>query len=208
MEQYEYSVVRVELGIVYSHDKESAERKCSMGGMKWGNSSGLVTLDEPNFWGNLTIDKIIEMKNRLEELEDHLKNSIHWGINDFESRANHLEELHECIIYDRTKFKKALKSMINKHNQNVGISISTIDFWLNSFCYTDFTKKHGRIWKEVTMEKALKYWQEQPVFLYRFEDNSESQLNTGDKDPKDFIESVFSEISENDNFTFFIEKEK
>lgn len=58
--------------------------------------------------------------------------SITWSINDFKNRAKQKEKSNWKNVYDKTKFKKALKKMIQKHDASEGINWTVIDFWLDN----------------------------------------------------------------------------
>jgi hypothetical protein len=85
------------------------------------------------------------------------QNSVNWSVTDFEERAIEREldemeesnpELHKQITYsethipippqyvlfDRSKFKTALATMIRKHDANNGITWDTIDYYLDEHC--------------------------------------------------------------------------
>lgn len=62
--------------------------------------------------------------------------TITWSVDDFEQRATELEEDAETIfpLYDRTKFLPALKAMLHKHDYNIGIAWSEVEYYLNTMC--------------------------------------------------------------------------
>lgn len=69
----------------------------------------------------------------IENIEEYKRNSIEWGIEDFESKAIEIEE-EEGIKYDRTIFKSALYTMIRDHDCNNGITWDTVEMYLNEYC--------------------------------------------------------------------------
>lgn len=96
------------------------------------------------------------LKSVLEK-NDSDENSVSWSVTDFEERAIEREldemedinpELHKKITYsethipippqyvlfDRSKFKTALATMIRKHDANNGITWDTIDYYLDEHC--------------------------------------------------------------------------
>ena len=60
--------------------------------------------------------------------------SIVWTTDDFESRAEQLEEDSEPLLFDRAKFQSTLHLMIRKHDATIGISWDTIDAYLQEYC--------------------------------------------------------------------------
>lgn len=56
---------------------------------------------------------------------------IGWSVEDFKYLASNQED---PSIYDETKFKDALDTMINKHDASIGITWETIDIYLNNYC--------------------------------------------------------------------------
>ena len=56
---------------------------------------------------------------------------IGWSVEDFKHQASNQED---PSIYDKTKFKYALDTMINKHDASIGITWETVDYYLNEHC--------------------------------------------------------------------------
>lgn len=56
---------------------------------------------------------------------------IGWSVEDFKYQASNQED---PSIYDETKFKDALDTMINKHDASIGITWKTIDIYLDNYC--------------------------------------------------------------------------
>lgn len=73
--------------------------------------------------------------------DDDLK-SITWGVVDFQERASEREEVFQWdnaleekpTLYDREKMPDALAQMISKHDDNLGITWSTVDYYLDERC--------------------------------------------------------------------------
>ena len=57
-------------------------------------------------------------------------------VEDFENRAAKIEEENEVEtpMYDRTKFRKALRHIFEHHDCNNGITWSDVDYCLDAFC--------------------------------------------------------------------------
>ena len=79
------------------------------------------------------------LRDKVESLEATLQNSLTWTVDDFAYRASALENYDDryCEIYDPDKFEEALKTMIRKHDAEMGITWDTIDFWLDEMCRRD-----------------------------------------------------------------------
>ena len=56
---------------------------------------------------------------------------IGWSVEDFKYQASNQED---PSIYDETKFKDALDTMINKHDASIGITWETIAIYLDNYC--------------------------------------------------------------------------
>ena len=106
-----------------------------------------------NFWQQLETEKNWEteakenidfwlfMFNQTEEEPQRL--AIYWSVQDFETLAiqnfeelkqDHPEEFKNYEtweqLYDKTKFPKALKEMIDKHDSETGITWLTLEYYL------------------------------------------------------------------------------
>lgn len=79
---------------------------------------------------NLKHEEIIERISNLET-------AIIWKESDFEFQAKKLEATEGKTLFDRKKFIPALYEMIKNHNPVEGISISTIEKYLHTFCKMD-----------------------------------------------------------------------
>ena len=66
-------------------------------------------------------------------LNEELKRSITWSIDDFEHQAKCREKNGERK-YARSKFEYALNRMIEKHDACHGICWDTIDCYLDEYC--------------------------------------------------------------------------
>ena len=93
-------------------------------------------------YGVKGISTYVMMHDRKREIEnalDHNVGSIAWCIDDFESHAEHIEEIHHDggKVYDRDKFQDALHRMINKHDASIGISWESIQVYLDEYCMID-----------------------------------------------------------------------
>ena len=66
-------------------------------------------------------------------LNEELKRSITWGIDDFEHQAK-CREKDGKRKYARSNFQEALDKMIEKHDANYGICWDTIDCYLDEYC--------------------------------------------------------------------------
>ena len=79
------------------------------------------------------------MKNLTEEEKDLIRmfregyKGIYWHVNDFESKAQDIEE-DEDILFDRTMFPLALERMINEHDCGNGINWETVTQYLWEIC--------------------------------------------------------------------------
>lgn len=64
-----YTLVRIELGTVKGEKKESVIKNYENGNLIWNKeSSGLFNdKNDLEFWNNLTVDKIIEMKKKIDD---------------------------------------------------------------------------------------------------------------------------------------------
>lgn len=73
--------------------------------------------------------------NRL-RYDDDDQITITWSVEDFEDRAAEIEKENEVEIpmYDRTKFRKALRHMFEHHDCNTGITWGDVDYCLDAFC--------------------------------------------------------------------------
>lgn len=75
-----FTVASIELGVVSATDKEHALKEYMEGNVSCGHSTQEACLeldDEENkFWGNLTVEKINEMREELSELRAMAKNKI------------------------------------------------------------------------------------------------------------------------------------
>ena len=60
--------------------------------------------------------------------------SIVWSVEDFKMRAKNKEKSNWKKVYDKSKFKEALKMMINKHDAEIVITWETINYWLDEHC--------------------------------------------------------------------------
>jgi hypothetical protein len=76
-----------------------------------------------------------------EYFDEYCRQSIKWSVEDFESRANELEEFYiendpntVLPIYERAVFEDELESMIQHHDCNLGITWDTIDYYLDTYC--------------------------------------------------------------------------
>lgn len=60
--------------------------------------------------------------------------SITWNVEDFKMRAKQKEQSNWKKVYDKSKFKEALKMMIHSHDAEIGITWDTLDYWLDEHC--------------------------------------------------------------------------
>jgi len=67
----------------------------------------------------------------------HLETAIIWKVEHFEQKAKELEQESSKKLYDRNRFEKALYEMIKNHNRDEGISWSTVEYYLTTFCKKD-----------------------------------------------------------------------
>ena len=71
------------------------------------------------------------------KLESPLVNTMGWSVEDFEHRAEELEQYMTETLYDRDKFEEALHCMIDNHDASLGINWDTVDYWLSYMCIKD-----------------------------------------------------------------------
>lgn len=147
---------------------------------------------------------INEVKSLQDEIKERRAVSVSWGIADFESRAmqqfefldkDELVELGNPTsweqVYDNSKFDKALKEMIQRHDATIGITWETIDFWLDELCKIKYFNING-------------YWVEDNE---PFEDHTICSADwNGNDDEKD--ESIFFYGLSKDEIELAIKTEK
>ena len=81
-------------------------------------------------------DLSMELKARLGYAIDDRFRAIWWSIEDFEHRANLIEEALGRPHYDREKFKEALECMCQSAGEepDYGTTWDTVDNYLNDMC--------------------------------------------------------------------------
>ena len=60
--------------------------------------------------------------------------AIWWSVDDFESRAQILEDIYVGRKYNREDFQYSLEEMLHHHDANNGITWDTIDEYLDYYC--------------------------------------------------------------------------
>jgi len=80
----------------------------------------------PNLQHQELIDRIV-----------NLETAIIWKVEHFEQKAKEREQKSSNELYDRNRFEKALYEMMKNHNRDEGISWSTVEYYLNTFCKKD-----------------------------------------------------------------------
>lgn len=68
------------------------------------------------------------------KLETPLMDYMGWSVEDFEFKADAIEQGVGDVLYDRSKFKLALTEMVRNFDAEIGLNWDTVDFWLNEIC--------------------------------------------------------------------------
>lgn len=82
---------------------------------------------------NILIIEVVLLVNIIDMIQKKTEGMsyIGWSVEDFKYQASNQED---PSIYDETKFKDALDTMINKHDASIGITWKTIDIYLDNYC--------------------------------------------------------------------------
>lgn len=88
--------------------------------------------------GSQGVSDFIMLHERRRDIQNALDpdcEQIAWCVEDFEARAEEIEERREQgQIFDRSKFPETLYKMMNRHDANIGITWETIDCYLEEDC--------------------------------------------------------------------------
>lgn len=182
-----FLVNRLELGFIEANSFENAQKLLIHDGFNCTTSEEEV-LNEDNplydILSKLDLSSIREIIEENKSLKEKLERSVSWSVEDFEGRADDIEEEGGFILFDRDKFKDALYQMIYKHDASIGISWETIDFYLSELCYTNFNLEFGDEFKQLTFKKFLEVWEKEPVFVFNLSEKTERQINDQNYDGK------------------------
>jgi len=92
-------------------------------------------------WDDIkNFNELISILEFLEEMKDgKSKDSfqIEWSISDFEDCATNIEEKtdgRKYPVFDRAKFRLALKILEDHHDYNLGINWNDVEFHLKRYC--------------------------------------------------------------------------
>jgi hypothetical protein len=201
----EFTTVEIMLGVIKAYGEQDANDIFDYEGSDVGHTTTLVVpldSEEGKFWGNLDVDEIDIMKHNLEKLDQKLKRSVTWSVEDFEYVAQYREKQMNVGYgyYDRSRFDYALQEMIRHHDAEIGITWISIETYLDDLCIDDKPEYWQDTWQEISFETAQKLWHEKEIFGYSCYEESESLLNDVNND---FIPEMVSQWD-----YLFIEKEE